>query len=184
MKKGYISKTVIEALQAKSYPQIVASINSGEYSEKFLRKAYTQLRDIAQKRLKRVSAPEVVKQFGKVNLLNDDGDYFRKLKNIVTTGDLVRELADITKFLRSERSTVKGLKAQRKKIMKSVNALGFDVEDDTYLQFIKFIKWFKASEFAQHYDSDSEEVADVFNSAEKAGPRTWKRLFKELIGEE
>ena len=182
MKKGYISKPEIESLKAKSYSQIVSSINSGEYSEKFLRKAYTQLRDIAQKRLKRISDPEVVKQFGKVNLFND-GEYFRKLKNIVTTGDLVRELSDITKFLRSERSTISGLKAQREKVKKYANALGFDVEDKTYLKFIKFITWFKASEFSKYYDSDSEEVTDVFNSSEKASPRTWKNLFKELIGE-
>ena len=43
---------------------------------------------------------------------------------------------------------------------------------------VKFLKWFKSSEFAMKYDSDSPVVAEVFNE-EKSNPEQWRKLLEE-----
>ena len=60
-----------------------------------------------------------------------------------------------------------------------MRAEGFRVTNKTYLDFIKFMKWFKASEFAKKYDSDSPVVSNVFNS-EKASPEDWREAFEKF----
>lgn len=177
-KKGYISKERIETIKNASYNQIVGMLNTGNLQEKELRKAYSQLRDIAEKRIKRVSTKEVTKEFGTVDMYDEDGVYFRKIKNISTTSELVRELADMTRFLRSKRSTVTGLRKQREQTIWQGKKLGFNINEKNYLDFIKFMKWFKSSEYSKKYDSDSEEVQAVFNS-EAATEADWKKLFKK-----
>lgn len=182
-KKGYISKERIETIKNASYNQIVGMLNTGNLQEKELRKAYSQLRDIAEKRIKRVSTEEVTKEFGTVDTYDENGVYFRKIKNISTTSELVRELVDMTKFLRSKRSTVKGLRKQREQIISKVEAYGFDVDKDNYLDFIRFMNWFKSSEYAKKYDSDSEEVQEVFNSG-ATSEADWKELFQAYTAAE
>lgn len=182
-KKGYISKERIETIKNASYNQIVGMLNTGNLQEKELRRAYSQLRDIAEKRIKRVSTEEVTKEFGTVDLYDENGVYFRKIKNIATTSELVRELADMTRFLRSKRSTVTGLRKQKEQTIWQGEKLGFNIDEDNYLDFIKFMKWFKSSEYAKKYDSDSEEVQEVFNSGATT-VKDWKELFQAFSAAE
>ena len=155
-----------------SVNQMSKLISTGELTEKRLRQAYSYLRSKAMSREKRVGTERVVSEFG-----NTEREYFRKSKSLTTTSQLIREIADVNRYLRSPRSTITGLKQQRSKTINAANSFGFDVDESNYPDFAKFMQWFKSSEFALKFDSGSEEVAEVFNS-EAAGPRDWRRLFE------
>ena len=170
---GYISNAKIAGM---SYTQLTQLVDAGRISVKDLRSTYSQLRTTAKSRERTVSRETVVEQFGNVDRQN-----FRTTKNLVTTSELLHELADVGKFLRSQRSTVTGLKEQREQIIDRMEQQGFDIDRDNYRDFINFMQWFKSSEYSKLYDSDSEEVSEVFNSGE-TNPADWKQLFEELRG--
>ena len=172
---GYLSNAKIAGM---SYTQLTRLVDSGKVSVKELRSTYSQLRTTAKSRERTVSRESVVEQFG-----NTDRQNFRITKNLVTTSELLHELADVGKFLRSQRSTVTGLKEQREHIIDRMEQQGFDIDPDSYPDFIRFMKWFKSSEYAKLYDSDSEEVSEVFNSG-ASSPADWKRLFSAYQGRE
>lgn len=173
--RGYISNAKIAGM---SYTQLTRLVDAGRISVKDLRSTYSQLRTTAKSRERTVSRENVVEQFGNVDRQN-----FRQQKNLVTTSELLHELADVGKFLRSNRSTVTGLKQQREGIIDEMQQQGFDVDQDNYREFIEFMRWFKSSEYSKLYDSDSEEVSEVFNNGETS-PRDWKQLFEEIRSRE
>lgn len=175
MAGGYISETKIAGM---SYNQLTRLVDAGRVSAKELRSAYSSLRKTAKSRERNVSKESVVQQFG-----NTEKENFRTSKNLVTTSELLHELADVGKYLRGKRSTVSGLKEQRRGVIEQMEAQGFDIDEENYPDFIKFMRWFKASEYSKLYDSDSEEVSEVFNSGSTT-PRDWKKLFKEISGRE
>lgn len=155
-----------------SLNRLKKAVVSGELSVPEIKTAYTSLRRTAMQRERRVGAAAIVKEFG-----NTDREYFRKPSTLTTTADLLRELADVNRYLKSKRSTITGLKDQRKNVINSVREMGFDVDTENYSDFIKFMNWFRSSEYSMKYDSDSEEVAEVFNS-EKAKKSAWKKAFQ------
>lgn len=165
---GYISNTKIAGM---SYNQLTRLVDSGRISVKELRSTYSQLRTTAKSRERTVGRESVVEQFG-----NAERQNFRPSKNLVTTSELLHELADVGKFLTSQRSTITGLREQREHIIDRVNSQGFEVDERNYRDFIEFMQWFNASEYAKKYDSDSEEVNEVFNSG-ASSPAEWQALF-------
>lgn len=178
MGKNKFTSAQIEKIQNMSYNQLGKAIINGEYTVNELKKAYTQMRDIAVKRAKRLGSEKTVKEFGSSKMYMNNGEYFRKLKGITSTGELVREIADVSKFLKSKKSTITGLKETRKTLIDRLNEMGFEVSQSDYINLLKFLKWFKSSEYSMKYDSDSPVVAEVFNE-EKSNPEEWKRLLEE-----
>lgn len=178
MGKNKFTSAQIEKIQNMSYNQLGKAIINGEYTVSELKKAYTQMRDIAVKRAKRLGSEKTVKEFGSSKMYMNNGEYFRKLKGITSTGELVREIADVSKFLKSKKSTITGLKETRKTLIDRLNEMGFEVSQSDYINLLKFLKWFKSSEYSMKYDSDSPVVAEVFNE-EKSNPEEWKRLLEE-----
>lgn len=181
MPKNKFSAEDIKKIQSLSYQQLGEAVGAGEYSVKDLRKAYTQMRDIAVKRLKRLETQKNVQQFGKPNLYINNGEYFRKTKNLIGETELLKEITDVSKFLTSKRSTISGLKETRAKTIETMREAGMDLKDSDYVDFMKFMKWFHASEYAKKYDSDASVVAEVFNN-EKSNPAEWRRLFESYRG--
>ena len=178
MPKNKFSEEQIKTIQGLSYQQLGEQLVSGRFTAKQLRNAYTQMRDIAVKRLKRLESERNVKQFGKPNLYINNGEYFRKTKFLVSESELLKEITEISKFLTSKRSTISGLKETRAKTMETLREAGFEIKDSQYVEFMKFMKWFKSSEFSKRFDSDSPVVAEVFNS-ERANPGDWRRAFEQ-----
>lgn len=158
-----------------SYNKLVRALDSGETTVQQLKSAYSYLRGKAIARERRVSQENIVNEFG-----NTDREYFTKLKNIITPNNLLHELADVNRFLSSNRSTVTGLKKQRQNTINAAEKLGFDVDKDNYKDFIKFMKWFKSSEYSKKYDSDSEEVQEIFNSS-TASVKDWAKAFALFV---
>ena len=161
-------------ISGMSVNQLSKALSSGELSEKQLRQAYSSLRSKAMSRAKRVGSERVTSEFG-----NTPDAYFQTLKGLPTQSQLVRAVVDVTRFLKSKQSTITGLKSQRQNVINSAEKMGFDVDTGNYREFVEFMRWFKASEFSKLYDSDSEEVREVFNS-ESAGAGNWRRAFEEF----
>ena len=169
-----VSARTIEYIQSLSYAELGKAVASGEFSSKTLRQAYSQMRSTAVKRYERLTSERNVKQFGK-----PEAEYFRQTKNIVSTGELVKELRDISRFLKNKGSTISGLRERRDYTINLLNESGWDIDKSDYPELMEFMKWFKASEFSKQYDSDSEVVGQVFNS-ERATPADWRKAFNEL----
>lgn len=163
----YISNRQIQNM---SYNQLAQAVTSGALTEKRIRSYYTDARRLALQRSARVQASE----FGEIT----EKEYFRKLRNLPTTRDLLHEVADVNKYLTSDRSTITGQKKIRERYIETAERHGFNIDDSSYNDWVKFIQWFKASEFALSYDSDSEEVLEVFN--EGSSINEWRELFTQF----
>lgn len=159
---------------ARTVNTIGKEIAKGTITEKELRQQYAKLRSVATKRIQRIEKSDIP-------FIKGHAPFFMKTKDIVTLQALVRELADIERFLESPSSTRKGRVEQRRKTLDTLKKRGFDVEEKDYLRFINFMEWFKNSEYSAKYDSNADIVQDVFDSASpRAGAKAWKRLFEEF----
>lgn len=85
-------------------------------SEFELRKEYTQLRDIAQKRIKRLQDSE----FKDSATARRWADGVPKLKELNSKEDIVFALYDLKSFLKSPYSTIRGQRSIRGKVMKKL----------------------------------------------------------------
>lgn len=78
-----------------------------EWDDADLRKEYTRLRDIAQKRLKRIAQD---KRARTSDIYKEFKGGFPKLRDITSKKELGQALADVSRFVRSKGSTVGGAK--------------------------------------------------------------------------
>ena len=123
-------------------------------SEKQLRKEYTRMRDIAQKRVKRLvkEYPEAKASQKRVQLKNEKGEVvkeyvgFRELKDI-DPRDLPKALSELSKFVNAKTSTVSGQRASQRKTMATLNkaiGAGSDgqpaVTKENYWRVIKILE--------------------------------------------
>lgn len=177
MAKNKIDSDTIERIQNLSYLELGKAVTAGEFTTKMLRQAYSQMRSVAVKRYERISSEKNVKQFGEPSLHFNNGEYFRKTKYIVGQAELLKEIKDVSRFLKSKTSTVAGLREKRANTLNQMSERGFEISNENYLKFIEFMKWFKASEFSKQLDSDHPVVAEIFNS-ERATPEDWRRAFE------
>ena len=164
---SYISN---KQLQKLSFNQLVKLVDAGQLTEKRLRSYYTEARKLATGRERRRQASE----FGDIL----DKEVFRKQKSLITTSDLLHEIADVNKFLNKKTSTVTGLKEQREQTIETLSQHGIDIDEDQYNDWIMFMKWFKNSKYSIIFDSDSEEVAEVFEQGSNSSD--WKALFEQF----
>lgn len=178
MAKNKISQETIEKIQNLSYTELGKAVVSGDYSVKQLRQAYSQMRSVARKRIQRLQSPSSVEKFGKPNDEN-----FRTTRNLVTTSELLKEIRDVSRFLKTKESTITGMKERRDWQINRLQKLGFNVENKDYPKIKEFLEWFKDSEFSMKYDSDSPTVVNVYNSEEPT-KEDWERAFnafKEVV---
>lgn len=179
MAKRHASKTAIEKVQNLSYQQLGKSIVSGELSVKELKLIYSDMRSTAMKRINRLNSPENVRQFGEPKYYQEDGDYFRKTKNLVTTSSLLREISDVSRFLNTKNTTISGLKKERNYYIDIMKEKGFDVTNADYPTIKRFMKWFKSTEYAKRYGSDNPVVTNVYNT-ERPTEEDWERAFAKF----
>jgi hypothetical protein len=153
-----------------NYNNLAAAVERGEVSITDVRKAYSGLRSIANRQVKAIAKSDVGFSRGEMN-------YFRSVRNLVTTRDLLHEVADLIRFYNSSRYSIKDRRATRDKTIATLNKRGIDVTKETWKEWIDFITWFKASAYSALYDSDSSVVQEVFEEGSNA--QEWERLFKE-----
>lgn len=130
--------------------------------EKQLRKEYTRLRDIAQKRLKRIAASE----FSQSDVAKYNAGRYKPLREIESKSELTKLLSDLVRFTTARRGSVAGLRSTRDKAIETLHEHGYDfVNKRNYQQFAEFMEWARASKNAGQYDSD--RVAELFRDAQR-----------------
>lgn len=170
----YVSDKQISGM---SYTELGKALTSGAVTVERLKSYYVDARRKAMSREKRRQS--VGDEFGEL-----DSQYFTKLKNLTTTNSLLHEIHDVNKFLGSKKSTITGLKQIRENTINRAESLGFDLNYENYSDWVRFMNWFKSSEFAKAFDSSSEELAEAFNNADSASPKDWAKALEEFTNRE
>lgn len=146
--------------------------------ESELRKEYSRLRKIAQKRLAHFVGTEwentqtFKKNYGKYPVLAD----------IKTPAQLRKQLASLARYINASTSTVTGLQRQRRLTMEALKDKGYNfVTKANFHEFTDFMDSFRNRNLERIYDS--EAALTVFNAAErfKIPEDELKRDFEEFL---
>ena len=139
---------------------IKAMIEAGRVKE--VRKEYTRLRDIAQKRLKRLAAAG----YKNAEVYQRNYKHYPLLKNIKSSSELAQRLSDLSRFIESRRSTVKGIKDTRNQALRTLHEHGYKfVTEENYGEFAEFMESYRNNMLDMEYDSG--DAADLFGVAVK-----------------
>lgn len=161
-----------------TYNQIGRMLSLGQITEADLRYYYSRARKTALKRVQRAAGTDVA--------FERNAPTFRRIPDIVTTSDLVHEIADVNRFLKAP-TTVKARRARRADTIRKLNEKGIDfVTNENFGRWSAFMDWAKsAGVFVGGYDSESDEVEETFAAAEKLGRAdvaAYKELFEAITG--
>lgn len=140
---------------------LLVKLGKEEISEKDLRKEYTRLRNIAQKRIVRLNADPLLRRLENVKDAISTG--FPTLKEIGKSSTaLAGHLAGLRTFLTKEESTVYGARRKfERNVRKARKAAGDFVDDGTYPDFDRFMQY--ARETTRGFRIGSPEIADFFD---------------------
>lgn len=121
-----------------------------------LRKEYSRLRSVANKRLQRMKAAGL-------------GDWqisqFPKLKGL-SLSEIQGYAADVARFLRDPRSTISGEKAFVTEELNDLRQRGYDfINESNFYDFIRFMETERQKVSAKVFDSGA--AVDVFNEGQR-----------------
>lgn len=144
--------------------EIKAKLEAGGDLEKEVRKEYTRLRDISQKRLKRLAAAG----YSNTEVFQRNVRHYPKLKDIKTKSELAQRLSDLSRFVGSTQSTLKGLKAREQKTLESLRESGYTFVNESNLKdFGDFMEQYRDQLLDMDYDSG--DAAELYRIVEKHG---------------
>lgn len=113
---------------------------SGTISQRDIRSEYTRLRDIAQKRIKRLGESE----WADTKLYKKYREGFPKLSQIPNETNLSYEMAALAKFVNMKTSTITGLRHQRTESLRTLKRHGYDfVNEQNYRAFGEFMEAYR-----------------------------------------
>ena len=140
---------------------LLVKLGKEEISEKDLRREYTRLRNIAQKRIIRLKEDPLLKRLENVKDAISTG--FPTLKEIGKSSTaLVGHLAGLRSFLTKEESTVYGARRKfERNVQKAREAAGDFVNEGIYPDFDRFMQF--ARETTRGFRVGSPEIADFFD---------------------
>ena len=144
-------------------PSNIKSLLEGsKETEKQVRKEYTRLRDISQKRLKRLKAAG----YENTEVYRKNVNHYPKLKDIKTKSELAQRLSDLSRFIAAETSTVSGMKSRTEKSISTLHEHGFTFVDENNLtSFGEFMESFRDEMLDMEYDSG--DAAELYSIIEK-----------------
>lgn len=116
-------------------------------SEDALRKNYVRLRKVAQKRLGNLGADELTR---KSEYYKRWSHGFAAATELKGKTSLVYKLSDVMRFLSAKSSTVRGQKTIRRHKIATLQAHGFNVNDENFDDFISMVQ--DAKEEKTKYD--------------------------------
>ena len=134
-----------------------------EHGSKDIRKEYTRLRDISQKRLKRMSGT----MWARTQSYKRNVNHYPKLKDIQSDSELAARLSDLSRFITADTGSVSGLNAQMEKALKTLHSPGHDynfVTKENFLDFGEFMEEYRFQKLDEIYDSG--EAYDTFHAVE------------------
>lgn len=140
---------------------LLVKLGREEITEKDLRKEYTRLRNIAQKRVARLKADPLLKHLENVKDAISTG--FPTLKEIGKSSTaLAGNLAGVRAFLGKEESTVYGARRKfERNVQKAREVVGDFVNEGNYPDFDRFMRY--ARETTRGFRIGSPEIEDFFD---------------------
>lgn len=138
--------------------------NADVWTDKAIRQEYSRLRDISQKRLKRLAVSEPESFAYKENI----GKYapVREL----TTEEARALLPELARFIAAKTSTVTGIRRQREKAVKTLQAQGFAVTKQNIKLFGQYMQTWRETQTGRKRGLvTSGEAAESYEFFEKSG---------------
>lgn len=163
-----------DGVSRSAYNELVAALNKGEITEKDLRQTYSRFRSQIMKQVKKVQSSDI-------KFLPGTAPTMRKAANLITTRDLVHEIATGLQWYHSKSYSIKQRKEQRRVAIEKLAEHGIKIKASQWDEWRRFMQWFKASSFAAIYDSDSPVTQLVFNSEEASSSEEWIALFLDWM---
>ena len=122
---------------------------------KAMRSEYTRMRDIAQKRIQRLSDSE----FSGMKAYTEHSKGFKKLSEI-SPADFAKAYSELSKFITAKASSVSGQKAIRQKTINTWNRQGIPLSKENYNRTIQILEEMRKRKIV--YGSDTaEELARI-----------------------
>jgi hypothetical protein len=122
---------------------------------KAMRSEYSRMRDIAQKRIQRLSGSE----FSGSKAYMEHKKGFKKLSEI-NIADFAKAYSELSKFISAKASSVSGQKAIRQKTIETWNRQGIPLSKENYNRTIRILEEMRKRKIV--YGSDTaEEVARI-----------------------
>lgn len=159
LKASVISRRAKLAFGSKASYSIT-ELESGKYSDAELRKEYSRLRGIVNKRIDRLEQSEFLTTDGKVPYNLRKG-YYPTLKEIGDRSQLIIKLRELATVVESRRSTIYGLEAIREESVKTLERKGISwIREYNWEDFGEFMRDARAMSIGRMFDSD--RAVDMF----------------------
>lgn len=131
---------------------------------KAVRKEYTRLRDIEEKRIKRMAQ---VPDYKRTQVYKKNAGKYPKLADI-KGGRLPYLLSALERFVSAKASTISGMKEIRAKQLETLHKHEYNfVTEENLSDFGEFMEEFRAQKLDEQYDSG--DAADTFYVVQKHG---------------
>ena len=139
-----------------------------------MRAEYTRMRDVAQKRIKRLG-----KQFPESKAYQSHKQGFAKLKDL-DPRDFPKAFAELAKFVRAKGSTVTGQKQIKEKTIKTWQDQGLNLNSKNYDKTIKILEEMRKQKIV--YGSDKAvELADSMLDLDDQQTNEWLEHLDTLL---
>ena len=139
-----------------------------------MRAEYTRMRDVAQKRIKRLG-----KQFPESKAYQSHKEGFAKLRNL-DPRDLPKAFAELAKFVKAKGSTVTGQKQIKEKTIKTWQDQGLNLNSKNYDKTIKILEEMRKQKIV--YGSDKAvELADSMLDLDDQQTNEWLQHLDDLL---
>lgn len=152
---------------------------SGTISQSTIRAEYTRLRDIAQKRIKRLGESE----WRDTEIFRKYREGFPKLSEIPNSTNLSYKLAELSRFVSTKTTTVTGLKQQRARTLETLHKHGYSyVNIKNYKQFGAFMDQYREKTQSKK-QRPSDELVELYFQTERLGldPAAVERDFNYYL---
>lgn len=139
-----------------------------------MRSEYTRMRDVAQKRIKRLA-----KQFPESKAYQTHEKGFAKLKDL-DPRDFPKAFAELAKFVKAKGSTVTGQKQIKEKTIKTWQDQGLNLNSKNYDKTIKILEEMRKQKIV--YGSDKAvELADSMLDLNDQQTNEWLQHLDDLL---
>ena len=139
-----------------------------------MRSEYTRMRDVAQKRIKRLA-----KQFPESKAYQTHAKGFAKLKDL-DPRDFPKAFAELAKFVRAKGSTVTGQKQIKEKTIKTWQDQGLNLNSKNYDKTIKILEEMRKQKIV--YGSDKAvELADSMLHLDDQQTNEWLQHLDDML---
>lgn len=150
------------------------ALENAEIPARELRKLYTELRDIANKRIKRAQKAGHEQDL----VIRQGAKKIPKISEIRTEAELRYRIGETAMFLENPLSTISGIERLEAKKLATLSRHGYDfVNEGNLRDFGRFMEWVRANYSDRLYDSDT--VAKLYKTVTKGGFTT--RAIKQMF---